>query len=103
MQCPVCESFSAKARVISFKDFTSLNALKAGIYERSMQHSLRKLKKHFNRCTECGRWVCDDCFICSDKSDSVSLCADCAKKKSVSGVSTGETKIIERGGKKDEM
>lgn len=101
MRCPVCEKFAARSRVAHFSDYSTFNALKAGIYERSMQSALRRLKRHFNRCTECGRWVCDDCFLCSGGGESLSLCAECAKKKRIEGVSTGETN--NKGGKTDEM
>lgn len=103
MRCPECERFSTRARVISFKDYSVFNALKAGLYERSMQRALRKLKRCFNLCSVCGRWVCDDCFICSNESESVSICVDCAKKSKISGISTGEKQEKERGGKKNEM
>ena len=34
---------------------------------------------HFNHCSDCGRWVCDDCFFASG-SDERDLCRDCEKK-----------------------
>ena len=32
------------------------------MYNRSMANSVRELSLQFNRCLNCGQWICDECF-----------------------------------------
>jgi hypothetical protein len=34
---------------------------------------------HFNYCRDCGRWVCDECFLVAEDGRG-DVCADCASK-----------------------
>lgn len=36
-----------------------------------------RLVRYYNRCPECGRWVCDGCF---DLTDGRGMCRECAGK-----------------------
>jgi hypothetical protein len=49
---------------------------------------LSKLRVHYNFCEGCGRWVCEDCYLVYDKdgNNGISACADCAKKRGVTGL-----------------
>lgn len=60
------------------------------------ERTCKKLCSHFNYCPECGRWVCDGCFVIYDEQgNDVSLCKDCAKRLSESGYDKNQL-----GGKK---
>lgn len=39
---------------------------------------LARLRRLFNRCPMCGRWVCDDCFVIDGVGDG--RCSECAEK-----------------------
>lgn len=45
-------------------------------YERANQEAIR----HFNRCSGCGKMVCNDCYILDADPKGEDLCGECAKK-----------------------
>ena len=56
------------------------------------EEAVAELRKQFNYCDVCGKWVCDDCHIVEDGNgnpvyDKGQICAACAKERGITGIS----------------
>ena len=58
---------------------------------RSRSAAMRKLCLEFNFCDNCGKWVCEDCFLVDDGNGSLlGICTACAKKRGISGLTSAQ-------------
>lgn len=56
-------------------------------YERANLEASRQ----FNRCTLCGKFVCDDCAVICDELDGSVVCIGCARERRLKGCIVGRT------------
>jgi hypothetical protein len=58
---------------------------------RSRDATKAKLRLHFNFCGECGRWVCEDCYLVHDGvGNGIGVCRKCGEKQGIKGLTMDE-------------
>ncbi len=65
------------------------------VFSLLKNRATKRLKRSYNFCDECGRWVCDKCFLISFDKQGRGVCLECAKKLGLRGKTTAE--IIREG------
>jgi hypothetical protein len=62
------------------------------MWYRSRDGTMRILRREFNFCGYCNRWVCEDCFIVDDGTGGVAICTECAKEQGITGYTNAQFK-----------
>jgi transcription elongation factor Elf1 len=57
---------------------------------KTRQAVFAALRRRFNYCERCGRWVCDKCFVAQGPRGAAALCARCAAEQGITGKTTAE-------------
>jgi hypothetical protein len=70
----ICRS---KGFLVAFESKTA-GRFRSFVFSRAKESAVRRLSIFFNRCTCCGKWVCDSCC---DLSEGSGKCVFCAAEK----------------------
>jgi hypothetical protein len=73
-RCPICDGEQSEKRH----------------WYRSRDGTIDKLRTNYNYCETCGRWVCEDCFLCQDDFGGIGICTECAAERGVKGYTVKE-------------
>ena len=81
--------FCRGARTLARCKIGKANHLSQRSFNRAKANSTQLLALSFNQCRRCYRWVCDECFDCTDPVGACKACSEKSDSKREGGLPNG--------------